>query len=75
LAGAGDHDFSISRAYYAMFYLALLTLDLEFRRHRAVISALAQHSCDLLDSRRFIWMPSAKRSSAGRSRTTTMKVL
>ena len=43
LAEAGDQDLSISRAYYAMFYLALLTLDLEFRRHRAVISALAQH--------------------------------
>jgi uncharacterized protein (UPF0332 family) len=45
LADGGDHDFAISRAYYAMFYLAqamLLTLDLEFRRHRAVISALAQ---------------------------------
>ncbi len=46
LADGGDHDFAISRAYYAMFYLAqamLLMLGLEFRRHRAVISAFAQH--------------------------------
>ena len=46
LAEGGDPDFAVPRAYYAMFYLAqamLLTLGLEFRQHRAVIAAFAQH--------------------------------
>lgn len=46
LAEDGDHDFAVSRAYYAMFYLAeamLLTRDLRFSKHAAVISAVAQH--------------------------------
>jgi len=46
LAEDGDHDFAVSRAYYAMFYLAeamLLTRDLRFFKHAAVISAVAQH--------------------------------
>lgn len=37
----GDYDFSISRAYYSMFYCAealLLTKDLKFSKHSAVIS-------------------------------------
>jgi len=37
----GDYDFSISRAYYSMFYCAealLLTRDLKFSKHSAVIS-------------------------------------
>ena len=45
LAEGGDPDFAVSRAYYAMFYLAqamLLTLGLEFRQ-RAVVVAFAQH--------------------------------
>ena len=46
LAEDGDHDFAVARAYYAMFYLAeamLLTRDLRFSRHAAVIAAVAQH--------------------------------
>ena len=42
----GHYDFAISRAYYAMFYMAtalLLTKDLVFSKHSAVISALSQH--------------------------------
>ena len=41
-----DYDSAISRLYYAMFYCAealLLTRDLSFSSHRAVISAFAQH--------------------------------
>jgi len=37
----GDYDFFISRAYYSMFYCAealLLTKDLKFSKHSAVIS-------------------------------------
>lgn len=37
----GDHDFSISRAYYSMFYCAealLLSKDMKFSKHSAVIS-------------------------------------
>jgi uncharacterized protein (UPF0332 family) len=37
----GDYDFSISRAYYSMFYCAealLLTKDMKFSKHSAVIS-------------------------------------
>ena len=46
LASHGHHDFAVSRAYYAMFYLAealLLTRDLEFSRHSAVLAAFQQH--------------------------------
>ena len=46
LADAGDDDFAVSRAYYAMFYLAealLLSLNLEFSRHSAVVTAFQQH--------------------------------
>ena len=42
----GDPDFAVSRAYYAMFYAAealLLSRDLSFRSHAAVISAVGQH--------------------------------
>jgi uncharacterized protein (UPF0332 family) len=42
LVNDGFHDFAVSRAYYAMFYLAealLLENDLTFSRHSAVISA------------------------------------
>lgn len=41
----GHYDFCVSRAYYAMFYLAeaaLLTLDLSFSKHSAVISAFGE---------------------------------
>ena len=42
----GYTDFSASRAYYAMFYAAeaiLLTQNLSFSKHKAVISALGKH--------------------------------
>lgn len=42
----GHYDFAISRAYYAMFYMAtalLLTRNLSFSKHSAIISALNQH--------------------------------
>jgi uncharacterized protein (UPF0332 family) len=41
----GYHDFAASRAYYAMFYLAqafLLTKDLSFSSHAAVIAAFGR---------------------------------
>ncbi len=41
-----DYDFSASRAYYAMFYLAeaaLLAKGLAFSKHSQVISAFSQH--------------------------------
>lgn len=40
---AGDSDFAVSRAYYAMFYAAealLLRRNLSFSRHAGVIAAL-----------------------------------
>ncbi len=42
----GDYDFAVSRAYYAMFYLAeaaLLSRGLAFSKHSAVIAAFSQH--------------------------------
>lgn len=42
----GDYDFAVSRAYYAMFYLTealLLTRELSFSSHSAVIAAFGQH--------------------------------
>lgn len=42
----GDHDFAISRAYYAMFYAAiaaLLSQDIKRSKHSGVIAAFAQH--------------------------------
>lgn len=42
----GDYDFAASRAYYAMFYLVqalLLSRDLTFSKHSAVIAAFGQH--------------------------------
>ena len=41
-----EYDFSASRAYYAMFYMAeavLLTKDLSFSKHSGVISAFGQY--------------------------------
>ena len=46
LSDSGDYDFSVSRAYYAMFYCAealLLTKDLSFSKHSAVIAAFGKH--------------------------------
>lgn len=42
----GYNDFSISRAYYAMFYAAeaaLLTRDLKFSSHKSVITLFGQY--------------------------------
>lgn len=42
----GFYDFAVSRAYYAMFYVAEALLDQEgltFSSHAAVISAFGQH--------------------------------
>ncbi|MDI6839555.1 MAG: HEPN domain-containing protein [bacterium] len=41
-----DYDFSISRAYYSMFYCAealLLTKNLSFSKHSAVIAVFGKH--------------------------------
>jgi uncharacterized protein (UPF0332 family) len=46
LLDQGYADFSVSRAYYAMFYAAeaaLLVLGLSFSKHTAVIAAFGQH--------------------------------
>lgn len=46
LAGQGYYDFSISRSYYAMFYVAqafLMDEGLSFSKHSAVIAAFGQH--------------------------------
>jgi uncharacterized protein (UPF0332 family) len=42
----GDYDSAVSRAYYAMFYLAealLLKQGLSFSSHKAVIAAFGKH--------------------------------
>ena len=42
----GDFDFAVSRAYYAMFYMAeavLLTKGLSFSKHKGVISGFNKH--------------------------------
>ena len=41
----GDYDFSVSRAYYAMFYMVealLLTKGLKFSKHKGVISSFGK---------------------------------
>jgi uncharacterized protein (UPF0332 family) len=46
LSESGDYDFSVARAYYAMFYCAealLFTKDLSFSKHSAVIAAFGKH--------------------------------
>lgn len=43
--GDKDYDFAVSRAYYTMFYCAealLLTKDLTFSKHSAVISSFGK---------------------------------
>jgi len=45
LIDSKDYDFSISRVYYAMFYCAealLLTKDLKFSKHSAIIAAFGR---------------------------------
>jgi uncharacterized protein (UPF0332 family) len=42
----GDFDFSVSRAYYAMFYCAeslLLTQEMSFSKHSTIIAAFGKH--------------------------------
>ena len=46
LLGDGDCESSVSRTYYAMFYVAqaaLLTKKLSFSSHKGVISAFGEH--------------------------------
>jgi uncharacterized protein (UPF0332 family) len=46
LARQGFYDFAVSRAYYAMFYVAeafLLGEGLQFSKHTAVIAAFGHH--------------------------------
>jgi uncharacterized protein (UPF0332 family) len=45
LDGEGLHDFAVSRAYYAMFYVAeafLLGEGLSFSKHSAVVAAFGE---------------------------------
>ena len=42
----GFYDYATSRAYYSMFYLAsaaLLTINLSFSKHSAIIAAFGKH--------------------------------
>ncbi len=60
----GDYDFAVSRAYYAMFYLTealLLTKDLSFSSHGAIIAAFGQHFVKegLLPARLHEWLREA----------------
>ncbi|MDO8137387.1 MAG: HEPN domain-containing protein [Candidatus Brocadiales bacterium] len=60
----GDYDFAVSRAYYAMFYLTqalLLTKDLSFSSHSAVIAAFGQHfvKTGLLTAKLHEWLREA----------------
>jgi len=46
LLEAKDYDFAISRAYYAMFYsaqAALLSKELEYSSHAAVVARFGEH--------------------------------
>ncbi len=60
----GDYDFAVSRAYYAMFYLTeaiLLTKNLSFSKHGAVIAAFGQHfvKTGLLETKLYEWLREA----------------
>ena len=60
----GDYDFAVSRAYYAMFYLTeaiLLTKNLSFSKHGAVIAAFGQHfvKTGLLEAKLHEWLREA----------------
>jgi len=57
----GDSDFAVSRAYYAMFYVAealLLTKGLRFQRHGSVHAAFGEHfvKAGLLDQKFHRWL-------------------
>ena len=56
LLGRGNYGFSVSRSYYAFFYVAealLLSRGLSFSKHSAVIAGFAKHfvKTGLLDKR------------------------
>ena len=58
---SGDAEFSVGRAYYAMFYVAEALLnekDLRFRKHGGVHAAFAEHfvKTGLLDGKYHRWL-------------------
>lgn len=64
LRKSGDAEFSVGRAYYAMFYAAEALLNekgLRFRKHGGVHGALAEHfvKTGLLDKRYQRWLLAA----------------
>ena len=64
LMKSGDAEFSVGRAYYAMFYAAQALLnekELRFRKHSGVHSAFAEHFVKngLLDKKYHRWLLSA----------------
>ncbi len=61
---SGDAEFSVGRAYYAMFYVAEALLnekDLRFRKHGGVHAAFAEHfvKTGLLDGKYHRWLLAA----------------
>jgi len=64
LVDAGDTEFAVGRAYYAMFYVATAVLDergLQFRKHSGVSSAFGQHLVKTgeWDQKYHRWLPEA----------------
>lgn len=61
LGKSGDAEFSVGRAYYAMFYVAEALLNekgLHFRKHGGVHAAFAEHfvKTGLLDGKYHRWL-------------------
>ena len=61
LGKSGDAEFSVGRAYYAMFYVAEALLNergLRFRKHGGVHAAFAEHfdKTGLLDGKYHRWL-------------------
>ena len=61
---SGDAEFSVGRAYYAIFYAAQALLnekELRFRKHAGVHSAFAEHfvKTGLVDKKYHRWLLSA----------------
>ena len=61
LGKSGDAEFSVGRAYYAMFYVAEALLNergLRFRKHGGVHAAVAEHfvKTGLLDGKYHRWL-------------------
>ena len=72
LLEAGDYDFAVSRAYYAMFYVAralLLTRDVRRSKHSASSLPSAPNSCAVASRR-----PNCSHCS-GRASTTVAKAI